>query len=98
MYCGTCKGDCRVYVYDAQGNGVPGSACCHDLVRYGYCQHQPLEGLLDLPKQVQQEEEEEEGVYIYADGTPYEQGSSRVTREDYQPRLRPSRPGRCSHI
>lgn len=32
-YCGSCKGNCLV---------DSGEACCHNMVRYGYCQHEPL--------------------------------------------------------
>src|SRR5690242_3140313 len=32
-YCGSCKGDCLV---------DSGKVCCHNMVRYGYCSHEPL--------------------------------------------------------
>lgn len=74
-YCGSCKGDCLV---------VSGRACCHNMVRYGYCSHEPLE----------QEETaidtSDDDVYINEDAPEPQYESPRGQRQIRTPR--PPRP------
>ncbi len=75
-YCGSCKGDCLV---------ASGKACCHNMVRYGYCSHEPL---------VQEEETHidtsDDEVYINEDALEPQYEAPRGQRQIRMPR--PPRP------